>query len=136
MAALRPVPHAVRRGALTALLVLTAVFAVVVGEGGPVPARLPVSLAAEAAMGGGGGFGGEGQPSDAVDSEVRGAGESARDARRARARSDGRGRAAGAVASYRRTPNGTRHPQQARPCGVPVDAPLARSVRRWVVLRC
>ncbi|MBT2394818.1 hypothetical protein [Streptomyces sp. ISL-100] len=129
------VQRAPRSGALTALLMLAAVFAVVfavvLGEGGSVPARPPVALVAESALGGG-----ESQPSDAVDSEVRGAGESARVARRARVRSGSRGRAVGAEASYRRTGTGRRCP---RPVGrryVPVDVPTACAVQRWVVLRC
>ncbi|MBT2524245.1 hypothetical protein J7E91_02045 [Streptomyces sp. ISL-99] len=151
MSAMCHVPRAARGGAvrgravtvlLMLVLVLTAVVAAVLGEGGFGQARLPVSLAAETLPSGTGsgsssGSGAEGQPSDAADSEVRGAGHSARGARRGRVRNGGRGRAAGAVASYRRTGTRRRHLCPARPPGVPVDAPPSRlAVRRCVVLRC
>ncbi|MGW0559851.1 hypothetical protein ACWDZ4_04285 [Streptomyces sp. NPDC003016] len=128
-----PVPRAVRRGVLTALLVLTAVLAVVLGERGAVQARSPVMPAAEAALG----AGAEGQPSDAADSEARGGGEGSRGARRGRAR--GRTASAGVVVSYRRARSGHRLPRPAarpRGLGLPVEGPLARAVRRCVVLRC
>ncbi|MBT2492654.1 hypothetical protein J7E96_29925 [Streptomyces sp. ISL-96] len=131
MHAMCHVQRSMRSGAPTALLILAVVLGVVLGEGGSVPARPPVALVAESALGGG-----ECQPSDAVDSEVRGSAESARGARRARVRSGSRGRAVGAEASYRRTRTGRR---SVRPVGrrdVPVDVPATCAVRRWVVLRC
>ncbi|OEJ25925.1 hypothetical protein AS594_16890 [Streptomyces agglomeratus] len=145
MPAMRHVPRAVRcgapSGALTVLLVLTAVFAAVLGPAGAPgssgPARSPVwGVVGEVApAGSGSGPGAEGQPSDAADSEVRGAGESARGSRRAHVRSGSRGRAAGAVASYRRTA-AVRHPALDGPVEGPRQAPEALGGRRWVVLRC
>ncbi|MET9515218.1 hypothetical protein [Streptomyces sp. NPDC002994] len=138
MPAMCHVQRATRSGALTAPLMFAAVFAVVFavvlgegGSGGSVPARAQVALVAESALGGG-----ECQPSDAVDSEVRGAGESARGARRARVRSRNRGRAVGAEASYRRTGDRRRFLRPVGRRNVPVDVPAACAVQRWVVLRC
>ncbi|MGW0551576.1 hypothetical protein [Streptomyces altiplanensis] len=129
-----PVPRAVRRGVLTALLVLTAVFAVVLGERGAVQARSPVVPVAESALG----AGAEGQPSDTADSEVRGGGVGSREVRRGRARGRSTARA-GVVAPYRRARAGGRLPHRAARTGdmaLPVEGPLARAVRRCVVLRC
>ncbi|GGW96765.1 hypothetical protein [Streptomyces chryseus] len=151
MPAMCLVPRAVRSGALTVLLVLTAVLAVVLGEGGSVgQVRPPVMWAAgeAAALGGGAGSfpspgsgagsgaGGEGQPSDAGDSEVRGAGDGARGARRERVRSGSRGRAVGVVTAYRRTRNGGRRPGAGRAVPGADVAPAAGGERRRVVLRC
>ncbi|WP_274560747.1 hypothetical protein [Streptomyces spiramyceticus] len=124
----RFVPRAVRQGALMALLVLTAVFAMVLGAGGgfgavSAPEGRPVSAAES-----GNGAGAEGQPSDAADSEARpGAGESARGRSR-------KGHAAGPVVPYRstRTPNPS--PPE-RPLPHPATA-LGSSTVRCVVLRC
>lgn len=131
----RFVPRAVRQGALTALLVLTAVFAMVLGVGGGLgavsaPEGHPVSAAES-----GNGAGAEGQPSDAADSEVRPAGESARRSARGRSR---KGRAAGPVVPYRstRTPNPSPNPSPPeRPVPHPATA-LGSSTVRCVVLRC
>ncbi|MGW7197813.1 hypothetical protein [Streptomyces chryseus] len=149
MPAMCLVPRAVRSGALTVLLVLTAVLTVVLGEGGSVgQVRPPVMWAAgeAAALGGGAGSfplpgsgagaGGEGQPSDAGDSEVRGAGDGARGARRERVRSGSRGRAVGVVTAYRRTGNEERRPGAGRAVTGAGRALAAGGERRRVVLRC
>lgn len=141
MPAMCHVPRAVRSGALTVLLAFTAVFAAVLGPAGASgssgPARSPVwGVVGEVApAGSGSGPGAEGHPPDAADSEVRGAGESARGSRRGHVRSGNRGRAAGAVASYRRTAN-RQHPALGRTVEGSREVSRARGGRRWVVLRC
>ncbi|MDJ0461928.1 hypothetical protein [Streptomyces sp. H27-C3] len=84
MPATRLVPRAVRRGVLMALLVLTAVFAMVLSASGPGAGAVEVRTMS-AAEGMGGGAPGESQPSDTADSELRSPGGSAR-CRKARAR--------------------------------------------------
>lgn len=131
MSVSRFVPRAVRQGALMTLLVLTAVFAMVLGVGGgfgavSAPEGRPVSAAES-----GNGAGAEGQPSDAADSEVRPASESARGSARGRSR---KGHAAGPVIPYRSTRTPDPSPPE-RPVPHPATA-LGSSTVRCVVLRC
>ncbi|WP_434592874.1 hypothetical protein [Streptomyces sp. A5-4] len=127
MPATRPVPRAVRRGVLMALLVLTAVFAVALSAGGTGAGAVePRTLSAAESMGGGAG---ESQPSDTADSESRAPGGGAR-SRKVRAL------VRNAAHPCPRTPSGG---LSARAGSGPAPAP-PRTVRcavlRCVVLRC
>ncbi|MEN8649602.1 hypothetical protein ABCR94_02850 [Streptomyces sp. 21So2-11] len=132
MPATRPVPRAVRRGVLMALLVLTAVFAMALSAGGS-GAGAVEARTLSAAEGVGGGGAGESQPLDTADSELRAPGGSAR-SRKVRAR------VRNAARPCPRTPSGSSVRATTGPAPVPPRtarcAVLHRTVLHCVVLRC